>query len=625
MAWTSFIPPYPNGYENGESGGTPVTAEILNTNYDAFLLALNSWAAEVGTDISNKVDKVTGKQLSDENYTSTEKTKLAGIAEGATAVVANPSESSSTNLTKIKIGGSVYLIPQGGSGGSSVSWTQIQATGTKIATITIDGVPTDVYAPNGGSGGGDSVSWTQVVQSGTKIGTITINNVATDVYVPAVPTNTSDLTNDSNFVSDSSYVHTDNNYTTTEKNKLADLVQVEANPSSGTSAGDLSSISIGGTKYDIPTGGGGGTTVIANPSGEATDELEKLQVGNTIYSIPEGGSGGGEFSKTSLFTSSTDVQNITLSDSIENYDAISIIAGYTDGGGHQRYTATYYSDTLMANAGENVNFGVTNDSTQVHFKVTDATHLVRTHQNTLIIEEILGITYGSSGSSANWKDVTGTLTAGQTNITLSSPHILTTSTLDFYTDKFGVSPTDAIVTNGSVALTFEAQSTDLAVKVRITNDEIPATPLIPKMTSNTLPSGVASASTEYNSNYYAYKAFDDNSSTLWGSYDNRSAGEWIKYDFGAGNEKKLDSFFFLNRSETNYAVGSFKFQGSNDNTNWTDLAEVTGADVNDSATVSIQKMYKNTAFRYVRWLIVSNAHGGSGTGFVGLQVNGWEV
>lgn len=40
---------------------------------------------------------------------------------------------------------------------------------------------------------------------------------------PAIPTNTSDLTNDSNFVSDSVYVHTDNNYTTSEKNKLAGI------------------------------------------------------------------------------------------------------------------------------------------------------------------------------------------------------------------------------------------------------------------------------------------------------------------------------------------------------------------------------------------------------------------
>lgn len=38
---------------------------------------------------------------------------------------------------------------------------------------------------------------------------------------PTIPTKTSQLTNNSNFVVDSKYVHTDNNYTTAEKNKLS--------------------------------------------------------------------------------------------------------------------------------------------------------------------------------------------------------------------------------------------------------------------------------------------------------------------------------------------------------------------------------------------------------------------
>lgn len=38
-----------------------------------------------------------------------------------------------------------------GGGGSTVEVTQIQSTGTKIATITVDDVVTDLYAPNGGS------------------------------------------------------------------------------------------------------------------------------------------------------------------------------------------------------------------------------------------------------------------------------------------------------------------------------------------------------------------------------------------------------------------------------------------------------------------------------------------
>ena len=47
-----------------------------------------------------------------------------------------------------------------------------------------------------------------------------------DAYIknkPSIPTATSDLTNDSNFVSDSDYVHTDNNYTSAEKSKLSGI------------------------------------------------------------------------------------------------------------------------------------------------------------------------------------------------------------------------------------------------------------------------------------------------------------------------------------------------------------------------------------------------------------------
>lgn len=44
-----------------------------------------------------------------------------------------------------------------------------------------------------------------------------------------IPTKTSDLTNDSNFVSDSNYVHTDNNYTTTDKNIVNNVTSNLAN------------------------------------------------------------------------------------------------------------------------------------------------------------------------------------------------------------------------------------------------------------------------------------------------------------------------------------------------------------------------------------------------------------
>ena len=46
------------------------------------------------------------------------------------------------------------LIWASAGGGDTVSWSQIVTTGTKIATININGTPTDVYAPNGGGGSG---------------------------------------------------------------------------------------------------------------------------------------------------------------------------------------------------------------------------------------------------------------------------------------------------------------------------------------------------------------------------------------------------------------------------------------------------------------------------------------
>ena len=66
---------------------------------------------------------------------------------GGTTVIANPSGSSTADLTKLQVDNVIYAIP---SGGSNVSVTQIQSTGTKIATITVDSVATDIYSPAGG-------------------------------------------------------------------------------------------------------------------------------------------------------------------------------------------------------------------------------------------------------------------------------------------------------------------------------------------------------------------------------------------------------------------------------------------------------------------------------------------
>lgn len=75
----------------------------------------------------------------------------------------------------------------------------------------------------------------------------------------------------------------------------------------------------------------------------------------------------------------------------------------------------------------------------------------------------------NSAFGALTKEVTGTLLAGQTTLTLSDASILTTSDLDIYTDTWGVSPKTVVASTGSVTLTFEALDSDLAVKVKVMN------------------------------------------------------------------------------------------------------------------------------------------------------------
>ena len=61
-----------------------------------------------------------------------------------------------------------------------------------------------------------------------------------------------------------------------------------------------------------------------------------------------------------------------------------------------------------------------------------------------------------------------TLEAGETTVTFTNNAITTNSTLDIYTDTFGVNPTNVTVSTGEIVLTFSAQANDLGVKVRVT-------------------------------------------------------------------------------------------------------------------------------------------------------------
>ncbi len=64
-------------------------------------------------------------------------------------------------------------------------------------------------------------------------------------------------------------------------------------------------------------------------------------------------------------------------------------------------------------------------------------------------------------------EINGTLFAGSTTIGFLDEEITTSSVIDIYTDTYGINPVSVVVVAGRITLTFEAQDSDIGVKVRI--------------------------------------------------------------------------------------------------------------------------------------------------------------
>lgn len=141
-----------------------------------------------------------------------------------------------------------------------------------------------------------------IQKNGTDVSTFTANSASNVTANIVVPTTTSELSNNSNFVSDASYVHTDNNFTTTLKDKLDGIaagaeVNVQSNwTQTNTSADDyiknkpsLATVATSGSYNDltnkptIPTINNGTLTIQKNGTSVAT--FTANQAGNATANI----------------------------------------------------------------------------------------------------------------------------------------------------------------------------------------------------------------------------------------------------------------------------------------------------------------------------------------------------
>lgn len=179
----------------------------------------------------------------DNNYTTTEKNKLSGIASGAEVNVQSdwnvtnissdayiknkptiPTVSTSitgSNQTNPVQGGAIYDALQGKADYKEYnSYNAMNADSPVNGTIGFESDNEEYYIYDGAND-----EWRRIDQAGEQ-SNWNETDTTSMAYIqnkPIIPSKVSDLTNDSGFITDANYVHTDNNYTTAEKTKLSNL------------------------------------------------------------------------------------------------------------------------------------------------------------------------------------------------------------------------------------------------------------------------------------------------------------------------------------------------------------------------------------------------------------------
>ena len=179
----------------------------------------------------------------DNNYTITEKNKLSGIASGAEVNVQsdwNVTNTSSDAYIKNKPtiptvstsitgssqtnpvqGGAIYDALQGKTGYKMYdSYNAMIADRPNEGTICYEGNNEEYYIYNSAN-----AEWRRIDLAGEQSNWYE-TDASSMAYIqnkPTIPSKLSDLTNDSGFITDANYVHTDNNYTTADKTKLVGM------------------------------------------------------------------------------------------------------------------------------------------------------------------------------------------------------------------------------------------------------------------------------------------------------------------------------------------------------------------------------------------------------------------
>ena len=146
-------------YDGAEWVNSPLSAVAFSGDYSD--LSNTPTIPTKTSDLNNDSDFVSDSAYvhTDNNFTNADVTKLSGIQAGAEVNVQsdwneadNTADDYIKNKPTIPTNTSDLNNDSGFLDSSDITVTQVQTTGTKIATIDVDGNSTDLYAPTGGGG-----------------------------------------------------------------------------------------------------------------------------------------------------------------------------------------------------------------------------------------------------------------------------------------------------------------------------------------------------------------------------------------------------------------------------------------------------------------------------------------
>lgn len=120
--------------------------------------------------------------------------------------------------------------------------------------------------------------------------------------------------------------------------------------------------------------------------------------------------------------------------------------------------------------------------------------------------------------------------------------------------------------------------------------------------------------------YKAANAYDANTGTFWLTDGSTAVPHWLKVDFGVGVTKTVTkAVIYPYADASNGGIKNFQFQGSNDDSNWTDV--YSGVVANGTSTAANTFTFQNlTAYRYYRVYITSTYRADNFTGMYELEL-----